>query len=175
MKTILPVLNPACQIVDRQQDASYKQTLRKGNGGKKPHQLQVGDRVLARQKRENKMTTRFSPNQMIVTDVKGSSITASNEKKTMFRDGSLFRKLQENEDSEDEAAEEAEIPAPEEEIELEEHQDAPNLIITVAPEANATNPGEGTDIVDSTSNTSRPRRTTAGQLPARLGDYEVQL
>ena len=175
MKTILPVLNPACQIVDRQQDASYKQTLRKGNGGKKPHQLQVGDRVLARQKRENKMTTRFSPNQMIVTDVKGSSITASNEKKTMFRDGSLFRKLQENEDSEDEAAEEAEIPAPEEEIELEEHQDAPNLIIPVAPEANATNPGEGTDIVDSTSNTSRPRRTTAGQLPARLGDYEVQL
>ena len=175
MKTILPVLNPACQIVDRQQDASYKQTLRKGNGGKKPHQLQVGDRVLARQKRENKMTTRFSPNQMIVTDVKGSSITASNEKKTMFRDGSLFRKLQENEDSEDEAAEEAEIPAPEEEIELEEHQDAPNIIIPVAPEANATNPGEGTDIVDSTSNTSRPRRTTAGQLPARLGDYEVQL
>ena len=120
------------------------------------------------------MTTRLSPNQMIVTDVKGSSITASNEEKTMFRDGSLFRKLQENEDSEDEA-EEAEIPAPEEEIELEGHQDAPNITIPVAPEANATNPGEGADIVDSTSNTSRPRRTTAGQLPARLGDYEVQL
>ena len=71
----------------------------------------------------------------------------------MFRDGSLFRKLQENEDSEDEA-EEAEIPAPEEEIELEGHQDAPNITIPVAPEANATNPGEGADIVDSTSNTS---------------------
>ena len=110
---------------------------------------------------------------MIVTDVKGSSITASNEEKTMFRDGSLFRKLQENEDSEDEA-EEVEIPAPEEEIEPIGHQNAPN-IIPVAPEANATNPGEEVDVVDSTSNISRPRRTTAGQLPARLGDYEVQL
>ena len=79
-----------------------------------------------------------------------------------------------NEDSEDEA-EEAYIPAPEEEIELEEHQDAPNVIVPVAPEANTTDPGEETDIVDSTSNTSGPRRTTAGQLPARLRDYEVQL
>ena len=117
------------------------------------------------------MTTRFSPKQMIVTDVKGSSITASNEEKTIFRDGSLFRKFQENEDSEDEA-EETEIPTPEEEIELEGHQDAPNIIIPVAPGANATNPGEGADIVDSTSNTSRPQdnsRTTSSTAPRLRG------
>ena len=54
------------------------------------------------------------------------------------------------------------------------NQNAPN-IIPVAPEANATNPGEEADVADSTSNISRPPRTTAGQLPARLGDYKVQL
>ena len=60
----------------------------------KPSDLQPGDHVLVKQKRENKLTPPFSPKPFIVTTKHGSMITAHRKNGTsIVRNSSHFRKL----------------------------------------------------------------------------------
>ena len=59
----------------------------------KPNDICIGDSVLVKQKKENKLTTPYSPQPMIVTDIKGSMITAKKGGKRMTRNHSHFKRL----------------------------------------------------------------------------------
>ncbi|GFR78254.1 transposon Ty3-G Gag-Pol polyprotein [Elysia marginata] len=58
------------------------------------HKIQMGDKVLVRQPKLNKLTPPYNPNPYIVTDVKGSMITAANAGHTITRNISFFKILQ---------------------------------------------------------------------------------
>ena len=62
----------------------------------------MGDKVFMRQRANNKLATQIAPNEMTVVEVKGSSVTAANEKKSMFRDASQFRRVMESDSGDEE-------------------------------------------------------------------------
>ena len=88
MRTTFPLLGSPDKTLDREKDIRYKKKMERRGG--REHDLQVGDKVFMRQRADNKLATRFAPNEMTVVEVKGSSITAANEKKLVFRDTSEF-------------------------------------------------------------------------------------
>ena len=55
--------------------------------------IQVGDRVLLRQRKQNKFSTRFDPKPFRVTRKKGTMITAFRNGKYVTRNSSLFKKV----------------------------------------------------------------------------------
>lgn len=56
--------------------------------------LQVGDTVLMRNdKKSNKLSTPFSPKPMVITNIKGTAVTAANDKHTIRRNASRFKKM----------------------------------------------------------------------------------
>jgi len=58
--------------------------------------IQTGDYVLAKQRKENKLSTPFKPTPMVVTETKGSMITACpthGDPVSLTRNSSRFRKL----------------------------------------------------------------------------------
>ena len=59
----------------------------------KEHQLSPGDSVLVRQKKLNKLTPFFNPNPYIVSEVKGSMVTAYRGKHKITRNSSFFKFL----------------------------------------------------------------------------------
>ena len=83
----------------------------------KEHDLQVGDVVLSKQKKKNKLTPAYNPEPVTVTNVKGSMVTVQGEKSST-RDGSTFKRLLfdptsyegDNESSEDEDELEEDVP-----------------------------------------------------------------
>ena len=58
--------------------------------------LNVGDKVLIKQPKQNKMSTPFKPEPFEITDKKGSMITAQNAEHTVTRNASFFKKLPSN-------------------------------------------------------------------------------
>lgn len=54
-------------------------------------QLTVGDCVLVRQKKKNKLTPHFDPNPYTITDVKGTMITVSRDDHCITRNSSHFK------------------------------------------------------------------------------------
>ena len=58
--------------------------------------LDVGDKVLIKQPKQNKMSTPFKPEPFEITDKKGSIITAQNAEHTVTRNASFFKKLPSN-------------------------------------------------------------------------------
>ena len=54
--------------------------------------LGVGDKVLIKQPKQNKMSTPFKPEPFEITDKKGSTITAQNGEHTVTRNASFFKK-----------------------------------------------------------------------------------
>ena len=58
--------------------------------------LDVGDKVLIKQPKQNKMSTPFKPEPFEVTEKKGSMITAQNAEHTVTRNASFFKKLPSN-------------------------------------------------------------------------------
>ena len=55
------------------------------------HNLQVGDTVLVRQQKQNKLSTPCNPTPFIVEKVKGNMFTATNSQYTVTRNSSLFK------------------------------------------------------------------------------------
>ena len=55
--------------------------------------LSVGDKVLLKQPKQNKMSTPFKPEPLEIKDEKGSMITAQNAERTVTRNASFFKKL----------------------------------------------------------------------------------
>ena len=55
--------------------------------------IRVGDTVLCRQRRQNKMMTFYSPRKLKVKDCKGSMITASDGGQHITRNSSFFKKI----------------------------------------------------------------------------------
>jgi len=58
--------------------------------------LSVGDKVLIKRPRQNKMSTPFKPEPLQITHKRGSMITAQNGERTITRNSSFFKKLPSN-------------------------------------------------------------------------------
>ncbi len=58
--------------------------------------LNVDDKVLIKQPKQNKMSTPFKPEPFEITDNKGSMITAQNAEHSVTRNASFFKKLPSN-------------------------------------------------------------------------------
>ncbi len=80
----------------RQADAKRKEKIKeyadKHNHAKNTD-LSVGDKVLIKQTKQNKMSTPFKPETFEITDKKESMITAQNAEHTVTRNASFFKKL----------------------------------------------------------------------------------
>ena len=59
----------------------------------KPAELTIGDKVLVKQRKSNKLTTRFDPNPFMVVRLKGTMVTASRNGKYITRNISHFKKF----------------------------------------------------------------------------------
>ena len=109
MRTVLPLMTPNDHILDRTRDQQYKDKMR---NGLRPHTFQIGDGVIVKQTKANKLTPAFNPTPLRITEVQGSRITAQeiNGSWTVMRDASYFRKIKtnlivDNEDDEDASGE----------------------------------------------------------------------
>ena len=89
------VMTPTDYVVDRTRDERYKSYMRYRL---LPHQLRVGDDVIVRQTKTNKLGQTFNHTPLRITDVQGSRVTAReiNVTRTVTRDGSYFRKITRN-------------------------------------------------------------------------------
>lgn len=69
----------------------------KGYADKQNHakhsDLEIGDRVLVKQPKHNKLSTPFSPEPMEIMEKKGSMITAQNADRSVTRNSSFFKKV----------------------------------------------------------------------------------
>ena len=99
-KTRLPsaVDNPT--LIDHQtvkhRDAEQKSKQKERADKKKhakPQNLHRGDKVLCRQRQTNKTMTPYDPNPYLITDIKGSQITARNQHRTITRHITFFKPL----------------------------------------------------------------------------------
>ena len=94
-KTTLPALKP--QIDDRyvrERDVQYKAKFKRYADQKrhaKPANFKPGDKVLVKQKKNNKLTPSFCPTPGTVVKTKGSMIRAKIGDKTVTRDASQFK------------------------------------------------------------------------------------
>ncbi|GFR84457.1 polyprotein [Elysia marginata] len=99
MKTSLPEiisLHQGCKsaknIADNDYSAKEKQKAYSDDRRNAvQHKIQMGDKVLVRQPKLNKLTPPYNPVPYIVTDVKGSMITAANAGHTITRNSSFFK------------------------------------------------------------------------------------
>ena len=80
----------------RQTDAKSKEKM-KEYADKRSHakstDLKIGDKVLIKQPKKDKMSTPFKPKPLEIKDKKGNMITAQNEEHTVTRNASFFKKL----------------------------------------------------------------------------------
>ena len=119
--------------------------------------LKVGDSVLVRQPRENKLTTPFNPEPLEITQKKGTMVTARNSRKSITRNSSFFKKVPFQDNVHE---------TPEPELEIEEL-------------SNELNPdtAESTEVAEVETPTSRTtpvavrRSSRVCQAPARHKDY----
>ena len=83
----------------RQADATRKEKMKEYAdkcSNAKSTDLSVGDKVLIKQPKQNKMSTPFKPEPLQITHKKGSMITAQNGERTVTRNSSFFKKLPSN-------------------------------------------------------------------------------
>lgn len=66
-----------------------------------PRKITVGDKVLVRQEKHNKLTTPFDPKPYKVIEVKGTMIVAQRDDHRITRNSSHFKVLASNNQSED--------------------------------------------------------------------------
>lgn len=159
MKLMLPLMKEIDGVVDRGIDKEYKRKMGEKRSGKQ-HQLEVGDSVLMRQKKENKLSTPFSPVKLEVTKVEGSSVQVTDRNgSNTYRDASFFKRI-ESDESEDEP--EAPMPAGQDDgLEGVGDMDGGEV---ADQEAELDDGGNTTSTA-----TERPRRER--RPPVRLGDY----
>lgn len=158
MRTVLPLMTPTDHVVDRTRDQEYKDKMR---NGPRPLKFCVGDSVIVKQTKTNKLTPTYNPTPLKITEVRGSRITAQeiNGSWAVTRDASYFRKIQvdvraDNADEDDASGEsEGETEnenASSDTLQKRKQQDVPN---------------------ENTEEAQRPRRTT--RMPSYLKDYDI--
>ena len=104
MRGSLPTLPSKCKVVNRNQEAKENQELRKDKGrvyanqrrGAKESLIKVGDRVLIKQKKRNKLSTNFNTTPYIITSARGTRLTAEYNGHKITRNGSFFKKFNEH-------------------------------------------------------------------------------
>ncbi|KAK3752456.1 hypothetical protein QZH41_007498 [Actinostola sp. cb2023] len=80
----------------RQNDAKRKEQMKEyadRHNHARASDLKVGDKVLVKQPKKNKMSTPFKPEPLEVKEKKGSMITAHNAEYTVTRNTSFFKKI----------------------------------------------------------------------------------
>ena len=100
IRTKLPELATACDPVNKHHIARENDNLRKLRAKEysdtRKHaaecEIKIGDIVLVKQEKKNKLTTRFDPTPYHVTFIKGTMITAENNFRSITRNIS-FKKL----------------------------------------------------------------------------------
>jgi hypothetical protein len=139
----------------------------------KPHKLSVGDSVLVKQPKRNKLTPAYNPHPAKVIGVKGSMVAVETDTNTVTRDGSKFKKLRreapvlEENSSEDEMPdEEAEVVGADD-VHSEESEDD-----DAQPAAGASAHHESSPRHESIAR-SKPQRATAGVPAVRFGDWQM--
>ena len=96
----IKISHPESDAEMRQQDQQRKQQMKSyadDRRNSKKHRLQIGDTVLVRQQKKNKLSSVYNPEPMTVTDINHSMITATrNDNTTITRDASFFKKIGDN-------------------------------------------------------------------------------
>ena len=73
MRTLLSLMTPNDHILNHTRDQQYKDKMR---NGLRPHTFLIGDSVIVKQTKANKLTLAFNPISLRITEVQGSRITA---------------------------------------------------------------------------------------------------
>ena len=168
MRMSLPMIIEEGGIVSRQKDHQYKENMVRKNSGH--HKFGVGDTVLIKQTKRNKLTPAYFPERMKVIEIKGSSLVVSDGHKTVMRDASFFKKVAEaGDDEEDDALEEEEmIPEGNNELPQPDAEESaarsPNATLDQGPNEEA--PQEDDVPQESTTSSNRPRRENR-RMPER--------
>lgn len=165
MKMSLPVITKEGEVLDRQKDQRYKEKMIRENSGH--HKFEVGDTVLIRQPKRNKLTPAFLPERLTVVEVKGSSLVVSDGHKTVMRDASHFKKMVDKEEDEDEEEpEEEETPR----AGPDELSEPTNAEPSISSQPTAPDQGEPDGLPQEAAiSNSRPRREDR-QKPLRFRD-----
>ena len=168
MKLRLPMTIGKDDVINRKKEEEYKKKMVDSRPGK-CHNLKVGDTVLMRQKKQNKLTTRFNPEKLKVTEVRGSSIEAvDNQGVSVFRDASFFKRIDSGDDEDDEIQEQQADPVVDIADETDEVADGADEVADEPEVGETAVPAEVQNPEPSIAR-SRPRRQT--RAPAKLGDY----
>lgn len=97
LKSTLPVLKQEQGSPDvRQTDARKKEQMKEyadRHNHAKASDLKVGDRVLIKQPKQNKMSTLFNPEPLEITKRKETMVTAQNAEKSVTSNTSFFKKI----------------------------------------------------------------------------------
>ncbi|XP_064466636.1 uncharacterized protein LOC135377852 [Ornithodoros turicata] len=99
MKNLLPQYftsnQEEAQMDDVKSAMLHQKVHNKNNADRRrharPHQLHVGQKVLGKQIRHNKFTLYYEQVPYTITNIKGSQVTASNNKRTVVRNASFFK------------------------------------------------------------------------------------
>ena len=87
--------------------------------GARENNLEVGDYVLVKQNKTNKLSTPYNPNPMEVINKKGTMITARNDHREITRNASHFKEIKTEDDAEDKNDEDSQTqPSPKPPYEL---------------------------------------------------------
>ena len=159
MRTRIPAVATMGNSVDSDKDQRYKQKMSQSRNGVR-HKISVGDRVLVKQAKNDKLTPRYKPEPLIVVEIKGSSVIASDGQSTIMRDGSQFKKIEIEEEEDDETEVEAEA--------TEQGEDEPS---DGEEEPSVEQPHQGAGGEQEAAE-RRPSRTT--KKPGWLKDYVLE-
>ena len=93
----MPKQKPNCININKLKKITKHKEIAKEKADKKSYvkssNLQVGDRVLCRQQRKDKITPPFNPKPYVVTTIKSSQVIAENDTRVIKRHITHFKKL----------------------------------------------------------------------------------
>ena len=114
MRSSFPVVLEDDGQVDRVKDEQYKKKMCDGDKGVS-HRFQVGDTVIVKQRKVDKLTPAFNPERLTVIDVIGSTVMAVNRSRSrrVTQDASYFRAIRVlDEDDEEDDSDPTDEPVP---------------------------------------------------------------
>ena len=142
----------------------YMRDVANNDRNARPSDVEVGDMVLARQPKTNKLSTPFDAKPYKVTQTKGSMVTAERSDKSITRNSSHFKKIS------NACAKQSKQTLSEYESEMEsEPTDASEDNVIVVPDPVVSPPRANID-----TDARRPQRSAeAKQLPAKYKDFAM--
>ncbi len=95
------MLNPKDQVLNRHNEAKTNDTRAKTKGREyanqrrhaEPSNLQVDDKVVLKQRKRNKFTTKYELEPYTIIEHKGTKIVAENQNHIVTRNASFFKKI----------------------------------------------------------------------------------